>query len=111
MFDLVPARKGTASEKDFSGPSSEINRQSDAVAVVAGENDHLFAARMVTEDRAHFFGEENRAAPAVRDAHVGKRRMQVTHAILERAEALGSLAVTNVVATQVVRGTFDGAIA
>jgi len=58
------------------GPFAEVNGEGDAVAVKTGEDDYLFAAGMPlwgkpAEDGAHFFGEEDRAAPAVRDAHFG----------------------------------------
>ncbi len=76
----MPVRKGAAGEEGLGGPFAEVDRERDAVTVVAGEDHHLFAAGMLlrgkpAEDGAHFFGEENRAAPAVGDAHVGKGRV------------------------------------
>ena len=58
-----------STEEALGGPLAEVDGEGDAVAVVAGEEQHLLAARMETKDRAHFFSEENRAAPAVRDAY------------------------------------------
>src|SRR5260370_40676984 len=67
------------------------------MAVVAGEDHHLLAAWMEAEDGEHFFGEENRAAPAVRDAHGGKGGVQMSDAVFEPAETLGGFAPTNIV--------------
>src|SRR5713226_10600796 len=72
----VPGREGAAGEEGLGGPFAEVDGESDAVTVVAGEDHHLFAARMAAEDGAHIFGEENRAAPAVSDAHRSKGRVQ-----------------------------------
>ncbi len=66
---LRPEREGAAGEEGFRGPLAEVDGESDAVAIVAGEDDYVFAARIVAEDGAHSFGEENRAGPAVGDAH------------------------------------------
>lgn len=54
---LVPSRERSAGEEGFGGPFAEIDGESEAVAVVAGEDHHLFAARMTTEDGVHCFGE------------------------------------------------------
>src|SRR6266851_6019708 len=73
----VPAREGAAVEEGLGGPVAEVDGEGDAVAVEAGEDDYLFAAGMPlggkpAENGAHFFGEENGAAPAVGDGHVGE---------------------------------------
>ena len=101
---------------------AEVDRESDTVAVVAGEDHHVFAARMPlrgkpAEDGEHFFGEENRAAPAVRDAHGGKGRVQMADAVFEPAETPGGFASANIVPLwskplrgkpeQIVRAVFD----
>src|SRR5258708_15081580 len=80
-FGSVPGREGAAGEEDFGGPFAEVDGKSDAVAVVAGEDYHLVAARMSAEDGEHFFREENRPAPAVRDADGGKGRVQMANAV------------------------------
>src|SRR5882724_121933 len=41
-----PAREGAAGKEGFGGPLAEVDGESDAVAVVAGEKHHLFVARM-----------------------------------------------------------------
>src|SRR5260370_33857724 len=79
--------------------------------MVTGENHHLFAARMAAEYGAHFFGQKNRAAPAVRDADRCKRRVQVADAGFEPLEAGGGLASANIEAVEIARGGFDGAVA
>ena len=84
-------------EEGLGGPLAEVDGESDAVAVVAGEDQHLFAARMAAKDGAHFIGEENRTAPAVGDAHVGKGGVQVADAIFEPAETGGGFAFANIV--------------
>jgi hypothetical protein len=93
---------------------AEVDGEGDAVAVEAGEDDYLFAARMTiggkpAEEGAHFFGEENGAAPAVGDAHVGKGGVQMADAAFEPAETGGGLAPANIVAAQIVGGVFAGA--
>src|SRR5216684_3579697 len=93
----MPAREEAAGEEGFGGPFAEVDGESDAVAVVAGEDHHLLAARVVAEDGQHFFGEENRAAPAVRDAHGGKGRVQMADAAFEPAETLCGFAPANIV--------------
>ena len=96
------------------GPFAEVDGEGDAVTVVASEDHHAFAARMVLRDKPaengeHFFGEENRAAPALGDAHVFKRRVQMADAVFEPAEARGGFAFANIVAAQIVRAFFDRA--
>src|SRR6266581_7082834 len=59
------------------------------------------------EDGAHFFRKENRAAPAVRDAHRSKRRVQVADTAFEPAETAGGLASASIVAVQIARAVFD----
>src|SRR5260370_39934555 len=104
----MPGRKGTAVEEGFGGPFSEVDGESDAVAVVAGENHHLSAARMLAEDGAHFIGQENRAAPAVGDSDRCKRRVQITKSGFERAETVGGFASANIEEVQIARGGFYG---
>src|SRR5260370_9053833 len=107
----MPGRKGTAVEEGFGGPFSEVDGESDAVAVVAGENHHLSAARMLAEDGAHFIGQENRAAPAVGDADRCKRRVQIKNSVFERAETVGGFASANIEEVQIARGVFYGEVA
>src|SRR5260370_18028520 len=66
---------------------------------------------MAAEYGAHFFGQKNRAAAAVRDADRCKRRVQVADAGFEPLEAGGGLASANIEAGQIARGVFDGAVA
>src|SRR2546425_13017845 len=89
---------GAAGEEGFGGPLAEVDGESDAVPVVAGENYHLFAARMTQEDGEHFFRQENRTAPAVRDAHGFERGMQMADAAFEPAETICGLAPANIIA-------------
>src|ERR1700687_637802 len=101
-----PAREGAAVEEGFAGPFAEVDGESDAVAVVAGEDHHVFVARMAAEDGAHFFGNENWAAPSVRDAHGGKGGVQMADAAFEPAETVDGFALANIVAVQIVRAVF-----
>src|SRR5260370_4645200 len=103
-----PARKGAAVEEGLGGPFAEVDGESDAVAVVGGEDHHVFVARMAAEDGTHFFGDENRAAPAVRDAHGGKGRVQMADAAFEPAQTVDGFAPANIVAAQIVRAVFCG---
>ena len=102
----MPARKRAAEKEGLGSPLAEVDGEGDAVAIVAGEDQHLFAARMETKDRAHFFGEENRAAPAVRDAHRGQSGVQMANASFEPVETGGSLAPANIEAAQIVHAVF-----
>ena len=102
-----PARKGAAAEEGFGGPLAEVDGESDAVAVVAGEERYVLAARMEAEDGAHFFGEENGAAPTVGDAHVSEGWVQMADAVFEPAQTRGGLALANIVEVQIARGVFD----
>src|SRR6266850_3514870 len=97
-----PTGERATGEEGLGGPFAEVDGEGDAVAVVAGEDHHVFAARMAAEDGEHFFGEENRAAPAVDDAHVCKGRMQMADAGFEPAEAFGGFAFANIIASQIV---------
>ncbi len=110
----MPPREGAAVEEGLGGPLAEVDGEGDAVAVEAGEDQHLFAAGMPlggepAEEGAHFFSEENGAAPAVGDAHVGESGVQVADAVFEPAETGDGLAPANVVAAQILRGVFAGA--
>jgi len=75
------------------GPLAEVDGEGDAMAVVACEDHHLFAARMAAKDGAHSFGEKNGSAPAISNTHRGEGRVQVTDAIFKRAETGGGFAV------------------
>src|SRR6267378_2771119 len=66
---------------------------------------------MAAEDGTHFLRQENRTTPAVRDAYRCKSRVQMTDAAFEPAETIGGFASANVVAVQIARGVFDGAVA
>src|SRR5258708_21912730 len=103
-----PAGEGPAAEEGLGGPFAEIDGERDAVAVVAGEDHHVFVARMAAEDGTHFFRDENRAAPAVRDAHGGKSRVQMADAAFEPAQTVDGFASANIVAAQIVRAVFCG---
>src|SRR6266850_1571966 len=105
----APTWEGAAGEEGLGGPFAEVDGEGDAVAVVAGEDHHVFAARMVSEDGEHFFGEEDRAAPAVGDAHVFKRGVQMADASFEPAETGGGFAFANIIAAQIARAVFDRA--
>ncbi len=91
----------------FGGTFAEVDGESDAVAVEAGEDHHLFAAWMAAEDGAHFFGVEDGAAPTVRNAHGCKGRVQMADAAFEPAETAGGLASANIVAVQIVRAVLS----
>src|SRR4029077_4766530 len=108
--------EGAAVEEGLGSPSAEVDREGYAVAVEAGEDQRLFAARMPlrgkpAEDGTHSFSEEDRTAPAMGDAHIGEGWVQVANAVFEHAEAGGSFAPANIVAAQIVRSVFDGAVA
>src|SRR5467141_1489147 len=103
---LGPGREGAAVEEGFGGPFAEVDGERNAVAVVAGEDHHVFVARMAAEDGAHFFGNENRAAPAVRAAHGGKGWVQMADAAFEPAETADGFAPANIVAVQILRAVF-----
>src|SRR6266850_863128 len=105
----VPVGERAAGEEGLGSPLAEVDGEGDAVAVVAGQDHHLFAARMASEDGEHFFGEEDRAAPAVGDAHVSKGRVQIADAAFEPAETAGSFAPADIVPAQIVRAIFDRA--
>src|SRR6266852_8204131 len=112
----MPGREGAAVEEGLGSPLAEVDGEGDAVAVEAGEDDYLLAEGMAlggkpAEDGTHFIGEENGAAPAVGDAHVGESGVQVADAVFEPAETRGGLAPANVVAAQIVRSVFAGAAA
>src|SRR5258708_8498310 len=107
----MPGREWAAVEEGLGGPFAEVDGESDAVAVVAGEDHYVFVARMAAEDGTHFFGDENRAAPAVRDAHGGKCRMQMADAVFEPAQTVDGFAPANIVAAQIVRAVFGGVTA
>jgi len=82
----VPGRERAAVEEGLGSPLAEVDGEGDAVAVEAGEDEYLFAGGMFlgnkpAEDGAHFFGEENGAAPAVGDAHVGEGGVQMADAV------------------------------
>ena len=81
------------------------------MAVVTGEDDHLFASRMALEDRTHFLRQENRAAPVVRNAHGFECGVQMADAAFEPAEAVRGLAPAHIVVAQIARGVFDRAVA
>src|SRR5712664_434445 len=106
--------EGTAGEEGLGGPFAEVDGEGDAVTVVASEDHHAFATRMVLRDKPaengeHFFGEENRAAPALGDAHGCKGRVQMADAVFEPAEACGGFAFANIIAAQIARAVFAGA--
>ncbi|SRR6266852_4669579 len=110
----MPGREGAAVEEGLGGPLAEVDGEGDAMAVEAGEDDYLFAGGMAlggkpAEHGTHFFGEENGAAPAVGDAHVGEGGVQMADAVLEPAETGGGLAPANIVAAQIVGGVLAGA--
>ena len=104
--ESVPGRKGTAGKESLGSPFAQVHGESDAVPVVSGENYHLFAARMLAEDRAHFFGEENRAAPAMSDAHGCKDGVQIADTAFEPAETVGRLAAADIITMQIMRAVF-----
>src|SRR5713101_2380101 len=81
LLGSAPGRQRAAGEEGFGGTLAEVDGESDAVAVEAGEDHHLFAARMAAEDGTQFFGVQDGAAPAVRDAHGGKGRVQMADAV------------------------------
>ena len=63
---------------------------------------------MPAEDGTHFFSEENRAAPAVGDAHGGERPVHMADAFLEQAEAGGRFTFAYIIAMQIVGAVFGG---
>src|SRR5258708_40262530 len=103
----APARERAADEERFGGPFAQVNGESNAVPVVAGETHHAIAARVVAEDGTHLFGKENRTAPTVRDAHGGKSGVQVAYATFQPAKTIGGLAPANIIAVQIVHAVFD----
>ena len=100
---LVPAREGASGKERLGGPFAEVDGKRYAVAIVAGEDQYIFAARMAAKDGTHFFREKNRAAPAVGNAHTLQGRVQMTDAGFEPPEAGGGFAFANVEAVQIGR--------
>ncbi len=92
-------------------PLAEADGKSDAVAVVTSEDHYFFAARVAAEDGAHSFGEENRAAPAVRDAHGMQSRVQIANTGFEPAKTGGGFPLADIETAQIKRGVFVGAAA
>ena len=111
LAQLGPVRKRAASEEGLGSPLAEVDREGDAVAVVPGQYNHVFAARMTPKDGAHSFGEENRASPAVRDARGVQSRMQIVDATFEPSETRGGFALADIETAQIKRGVFVGVIA
>src|SRR5207237_5271128 len=103
---LSPGRERAAAKQGFGGPLAEIDGERDAMTVVSGEDDHVFALRMAAKNRAHSFGEQNRPGPAVRDARGLQRRMQMMHAALEPAETLLGFSFAHIEAVQIWRSEF-----
>src|SRR6266403_2047111 len=66
---------------------------------------------MATEDGAHFFRQENRTTPTVRNTNIGKCGVQITNSAFQPAKTLGGFAPANVVAVQIAHGVFGGAAA
>src|SRR5437016_1723846 len=64
---------------------------------------------MAAKNGAHPFGEQNRAGPAVRDAHRRERRMQMMDAIFKPAKALRGLSFAHIKAVQIRRSVARGA--
>src|SRR5258708_6523635 len=106
LSHIAPAWKRAAGKEGLGGPLAEVDGEGDAMAVVACEDHHLFAARMAAKDRSHSFGEKNGSAPAIGNTHRGEGRVQVTDAIFKRAETGGGFAVADVIAAQIVCGVF-----
>src|SRR5437667_3737960 len=111
LFGLFPGRQRAPGEERFGGPLAEIDGERYAVAVITGEKHHLLAARMAAEDGAHFFRQENRAAPMVRNTHGFKHGMQIADAVFEPADTVRGLTTAHIVVAQVARGVFLRAIA
>ena len=91
-----PVGKGAFAEEGLGGPFGEVDGEGDTVAVEAGENDDVLGFRVMAKDWAGFFGKENRAGPAVRDADVFEGGMKIADAGFERAETIDGLASANV---------------
>src|SRR5215470_16422020 len=102
----MPQRQRAAGKEGFGGPFAEVDRKGDSVAIVTGQDDHVLAAWMAAEDGAHSLGEENRAAPAVRDAHGMQSRMQIADTRFKPAEARGGFALTDIETVQIGRCVF-----
>ena len=89
-------------------PLAEVDGEGDSVAVVAGEDDYIFAARMAAKDGAHSFGEENGASPAVRDAHGVQSRMKIADARFEPAQTRSGFTFADIETAQIKSGIFAG---
>src|SRR5438445_608500 len=63
---------------------------------------------MATEDGAHFFRQENRTTPTVRNTNIGKCGVQITNSAFQPAKTLGGFAPANVVAVQIAHGVCGG---
>ena len=96
MLGLAPAGQRTAGQEGFCGPLAEVDGESDAVAVEAGEDDDARGFGVVAKEGAHFSGEENGAGPAMGDADVFQRGVEIADAVFEPAEAIGGLAFADI---------------
>src|SRR6266481_5909732 len=103
----VSARtEGNGGQESLGSPFAQVHGENDTVPVVAGQNHHLFAARMPAEDRTHFLSEEDRTAPPVGDGHGCKGGVQIADAAFERAETVRGLAIADIIAVQTMRAAF-----
>ena len=101
---LAPRGQGPAGEEDFGGPLTEIHGECDPVTVVSGEDHHVSREGMAAKNGLHSCREQNRARPAVRDAHGPERGMQTTHAIFEPTKALRGFSLAHIELVQIRRG-------
>ena len=101
-----PRGEGTEGQEGLGSPLAEIDGQGHAVAVVASEDQRVFAARMRPEDGAHLLGEKNGAGPAMRDARGAQRGMQIADTGLEPAETLGGFTLANIEPAHIERTEF-----
>ena len=95
MAPSAPVRKGAPAEKGLRGPAAEKNRERDAVSGKPAKHQHARRLGMAAKQGMPVFGDENRAAPTVRDADAFQNRMKTADAPFERAQTRGGSAFAN----------------
>ena len=70
-------------EHCLGGPGSEINGLSDSMAGIGAEHNGVAALRMMFENRLPFFRDADGSAPATRELHVLKRRVEFADPFLK----------------------------
>src|SRR5690348_5659232 len=86
-LQACPFGQFAAAEERFRGPGAEIGRQGHAVACVSAEDDGIAACGMPIQNGWQpAFAEKDWTAPAMRELHLAKRRMQSAHSLFHGGE-------------------------